>query len=117
MTLDEDESAESGVDFPKSNSTLDDSTNSDIIICMPKIEDILAAMRDNPKGVRFADACKVCDHYFGKPRQSGSSHRIYKTPWPGDPRVNIQNAHGATKAYQIKQILRAIDKLVLHENH
>ena len=68
-------------------------------------------MRLNPKGIRFADLCKVCDHYFGEPRQSGSSHRIYRTPWQGDPRVNIQNSKGKVKAYQVRQALKAIDRL------
>ena len=35
---------------------------------------------------------------------------LYKTPWPGDPRVNIQNAKGKAKPYQIKQVLQAIKK-------
>ena len=51
------------------------------------------------------------DEYFGDARQSGSSHRIYKTPWLGDPRVNIQNKKGKAKPYQVKQVLKAIDKL------
>lgn len=68
-------------------------------------------MRRNPKGVRFADLRKVCDHYFGKPRQSGSSHCVYKTPWRGDPRVNIQSSKGAAKAYQVRQVLAAIEWL------
>jgi len=75
------------------------------------IKDILATMRRNPKGVSFGDLCKVCDHFFGNARQSGSSHRIYKTPWPGDPRVNIQNDKGMAKAYQVKQLLKAIERL------
>ena len=78
---------------------------------MTKIEDTIANMRRNPKGIRFRDLCKVCDSYFGKPRQKGSSHRIYKTPWPGDPRVNIQNHKGIAKAYQVRQVLKAIDRL------
>jgi len=53
----------------------------------------------------------VCDYYFGEARQSGSSHRIYKTPWPGDPRVNIQNSKGKAKAYQVKQVFMAIERL------
>jgi len=61
--------------------------------------------------VSFGDLCKVCDHFFGNARQSGSSHRIYKTPWPGDPRVNIQNDKGMAKAYQVKQLLKAIERL------
>lgn len=78
---------------------------------MPKITDLVDEMKRNPKGVRFQDLCKVCDHYFGEARQSGSSHRVYKTPWQGDPRVNIQNDKGKAKAYQVKQVLKAIERL------
>lgn len=35
---------------------------------------------------------------------------MFKTPWLGDPRVNIQNDHGNAKAYQVRQVLAAIDK-------
>ena len=38
---------------------------------------------------------------------------IFKTPWPGDPRINIQNNKGMAKAYQIKQVLMAIERLEL----
>jgi len=78
---------------------------------MAKIDEILLQMKRNPKGVRFNDLCKVCDHYFGMARQKSSSHRIYKTPWQGDPRINIQNYKGQAKAYQVKQVLLAIQKL------
>jgi len=78
---------------------------------MAKIEDILLQMKRNPKGIRYNDLCKVCDYYFGKVRQTSSSHRIYKTPWKGDPRINIQNYKGTAKAYQVKQVLIAIQKL------
>ncbi len=78
---------------------------------MASINDIVATMRRNPKGVGFNELCKVCNHFFGEARQSGSSHRIYKTPWQGDPRVNIQNDKGMAKAYQVKQVLKAIDRL------
>jgi hypothetical protein len=56
---------------------------------MSKVEETLKDMEANPKNVRFADLVKVCAHYFGKPRNKGTSHHVYKTPWPGDPRVNI----------------------------
>jgi len=78
---------------------------------MARVDEIVAKMRRNPKGIRYRDLCKVCDFYFGEARQAGSSHRIYKTPWPGDPRVNIQNAGGMAKAYQVRQVVRAIDRL------
>jgi len=78
---------------------------------MAKIEDILLQMKRNPKGIRYKDLCRVCDYYFGKARQTSSSHRIYKTPWQGDPRINIQQSKGKAKAYQVKQVLMAIQKL------
>jgi hypothetical protein len=74
-------------------------------------EKILRRMRESPRNVRFADVCKICDRYFGMPRQTGSSHRVYRTPWTGDPRINIQGHKGKTKAYQVKQVLLAIELL------
>lgn len=78
---------------------------------MADIASIVAAMRRAPTNVRFADVIKVCEHYFGPPRQRGSSHVVFKTPWRGDPRVNLQEAKGKAKAYQVRQVLKAIDRL------
>jgi hypothetical protein len=72
------------------------------------VESIVAAMRNNQQNIADNDLHKVCEHYFGKPRQTGSSHAVFKTPWQGDPRVNIQNDKG--KAHQVSQVLKAIDK-------
>jgi hypothetical protein len=80
---------------------------------MSGIEDIIAKMRRNPKDVRFTDLCKVCDRYFGAPRRGGTSHRVYQTTWQGDPRVNIQNKKGKARAYQVRQVLKAIERLEL----
>ena len=68
-------------------------------------------MRREPNNVRFADLTKLCESYFGKPRQTGTSHAIFKTPWVGDPRINIQDDKGKAKAYQVRQVPLAIDKL------
>jgi hypothetical protein len=75
------------------------------------VTDIREKLRSNPVGIRFADLCKLCDHYFGQARKSSGSHRVYGTPWVGDPRVNIQNEKGKAKAYQVKQVLKAIERL------
>jgi hypothetical protein len=75
------------------------------------IDGILKRMKRNPKGVSFKEIAKVCDQYFGEPRQSGTSHRVYKMPWQGDPRVNIQSAKGKAKPYQVRQVLQAIRRL------
>ena len=78
---------------------------------MAQIEKIVAEMRRNPQGIRFRDLCRVCDFFFGTARQKSTSHRVYKTPWQGDPRVNIQNDKGRAKTYQVKQALKAIKRL------
>ncbi len=75
------------------------------------MQKIIGEMRRNPSGIRFAELCRVCDYYFGETRQKRTSHRIYRTPWKGDPRVNIQNTKGKAKAYQVRQVLRAIDRV------
>ncbi|WP_323791024.1 toxin HicA [Nocardioides sp.] len=68
-------------------------------------------MRNAQQNVAYNDLYKVCVHYFGEPRQSGSSHAVFKTSWQGDPRVNIQSSKGKAKAYQVRQVLKAIDKM------
>lgn len=68
-------------------------------------------MQRNARNVRYADLILVCEHYFGLARRSASSHAVFKTPWPGDPRVNVQNDHGKAKEYQVRQVLAAIRKL------
>ena len=78
---------------------------------MSSVKKIIEQLRQEPTNVRFADLRKVCESFFGEPRQNGTSHLIFKTPWPGDPRVNIQDARGKAKHYQVRQVLQAIDKL------
>ncbi|MDD5191046.1 MAG: hypothetical protein PHE50_08405 [Dehalococcoidales bacterium] len=67
-------------------------------------------MRANSQNVRFNDLRKVCETYFGKPRTAGS-HVIFDTKWQGIPNINIQSDNGKAKAYQVRQVLKAIDRL------
>ena len=78
---------------------------------MSSIEALVAAMQRNPRSVRYRDLHRVCVHYFGPPRQRSGSHAVFRTPWAGDPRVNIQNDSGAAKPYQVRQALVAIARL------
>lgn len=82
---------------------------------MTQIKKILAELKNNPQNVNFTDLVKVCTHYFGEPRQQGTSHCVYKMPWGGDPRVNIQSDKGKAKPYQVRQVLDAIEKLAAIE--
>lgn len=78
--------------------------------CVAPVEKIVSAMRSNPQGIAYNDLLKVCEHYFGQPRQRGTSHAVFKMPWAGNPRVNIQNDKGKAKAYQVRQVLAAVDR-------
>lgn len=64
----------------------------------------------NPANVRFLDLLKICQQYFGSPRIAGS-HHIFKTPWPGDPRINLQRDGKMAKPYEVRQVVKAIEKL------
>ena len=80
---------------------------------MTDIESDINALKRNPQGVRFAELSKILDRWFGTPRQKGS-HSIYRTPWRGDPRLNIQNDNGMAKVYQVRQAIRALERLGEH---
>ena len=71
----------------------------------------LRQMADAPQNVRFSDLYRVYEHFFGEPRRKGTSHCVFKTPWLGDPRVNIQNDNGKARAYQVRQVVAAIRRL------
>lgn len=84
---------------------------------MDSIDDDVRELEKRPSNVRFTDLCKICDYYFGEARQKGSSHRIYKTPWQGDPRVNIQEKNGKAKAYQVRQVIKALRRLEIESDN
>jgi hypothetical protein len=73
-------------------------------------------MSDNPTGVRFIELRKICEFFFGKPRLDGSSHYVFKTPWPGNPRINIQDKKGMAQPYQVRQVLKAIELLKVNDD-
>jgi hypothetical protein len=64
----------------------------------------------NPANVSFKDLVSLCNHYFGEPRIRGS-HFIFKTPWKGDPRINLQKSGKMAKPYQLRDVKKAIEKL------
>jgi hypothetical protein len=77
------------------------------------MEDEIEKLESTKKNTRFDYLARVCQEYFGNPRFKGS-HQIYKTPWPGDPRINLQRDEkdkGKAKPYQVKQVIAALRKL------
>ncbi len=77
---------------------------------MEKIAKIIEELSTS-KNIRFNRLVTVCENYFGKARMSGS-HHIFKTPWSGDPRINLQKVKGGiAKNYQIRQVIQALKRL------
>ena len=66
---------------------------------------------EKEKHIRFSQLLKICEQFFGNYRVSGS-HHIFKTPWQGDPRINLQKGKDKNaKPYQVHQVLGALRKL------
>ncbi len=74
------------------------------------IEETIVKLEKEKTNTRFSRLIKICEEFFGSPRVKGS-HHIFKTPWPGDPRLNIQTDKGKAKPYQIGQVIAALTKL------
>ena len=65
---------------------------------------------ENPHNVRFDDLLQICTKHFGEPRIRGS-HHIFKMPWAGDPRLNLQKDGKMAKPYQVKAVKKALERL------
>jgi predicted RNA binding protein YcfA (HicA-like mRNA interferase family) len=79
---------------------------------MSKTEKLLAAVRNNPRGVRFDELVRLVKALgFVLDRQGGSSHAVYvHGTRPEIPFLNLQPAKGGTaKAYQVEQVLDRVD--------
>jgi len=70
----------------------------------------------NPQNTRFEVLLSLCKKYFGSPRISGS-HHIFKMPWKGDPRLNLQKDGAMAKPYQVKQVMAVLEKLEKEEEN
>jgi len=76
---------------------------------MTKQEKQFTSLRNNPKTVRFDDACKIAER-IGFSRQGGKgSHRTYGRI--DEPMLlNFQNRGGYILSYQAKQLLDMVNK-------
>lgn len=76
---------------------------------MTKRDKRIAALRANPKSVRFEDACRIAESLGFKYQGGHGSHRTYGRN--GEPiLLNFQNRAGVIKAYQARQLLDMVVK-------
>jgi hypothetical protein len=73
--------------------------------------ELLAAIRANPRNVRFKDACRAA-RSLGFVHEGGrgwGSHRVFKRK--GEPvQLNFQDRDGYIPPYQARQLARMIEK-------
>ncbi len=70
---------------------------------------LLTTIRNNPKAVRFEDACKAAEHLGFIHKGGKGSHRVFKRK--GEPvQLNFQNRRGYIPPYQARQLITMIEK-------
>jgi hypothetical protein len=74
------------------------------------IDEAIRELEANPRDVRFSRLLHLCVEFFGAYRVKGD-HHIFRTPWPGEPRVNLQPVKGKAKPYQVRQVALALRML------
>ena len=76
---------------------------------MTRREKLLAAIRNNPKDVRFVDACRAAEAIGFVNAGGKGSHTIYARA--GELTIlNFQNRSGRIPPYQARQLIEMLDK-------
>ena len=76
---------------------------------MTKREKLLAGISNNPKAVRFDDACRAAELLGFKHKGGHGSHRAFARP--GEPELlNFQDRNGCIVPYQARQLIRMIER-------
>jgi hypothetical protein len=76
---------------------------------MSQLEKLVAAIRNNPRDVRFDDACKLARRLGFIGMAGSGSHRAFSRP--GEPiGLNFQDRSGKIAPYQARQLIAMIDK-------
>ena len=79
---------------------------------MSRSDKALARAKNNPHNVKWSDLETLCKRYFGNPIRTRGSHVMFQLPWDDDPLLNIQPRGKQAKPEQVKQAVRAIERLL-----
>jgi hypothetical protein len=74
-----------------------------------QLKRLVASIRNNPRDVRFDDACKVAELLGFVSGKSRGSHRAYSRPGERTG-LNFQERGGKIPAYQARQLIEVIDR-------
>lgn len=83
---------------------------------MSRWNKLIASMRASQNNVGYKDLCALVEHMGFVGRRQEGSHVIYRHGTRKDlPLVNLQEAGGKAKPYQVRQVLKLIDEHGLEE--
>ena len=77
-------------------------------------KEIYKELKRNPKNVRFEIVCKAAEIFGFRFRGGKGSHKIYIKKGVREM-LNFQNIKCMAKPYQVKQLLKVIEKYKLME--
>lgn len=72
-------------------------------------------LKTSPKKVRFERLCKIAEAFGFRLRGGKGSHRIYVRDGV-DEILNFQDVEGKAKPYQVRQLIKIIEKYGLLED-
>lgn len=71
-------------------------------------------LENNPKNIRFEKICRIAEAFGFQFKGGKGSHRIYLRKYINEM-LNFQNVSGKAKPYQVRQLIKIIDKYNLTE--
>ena len=75
---------------------------------------LLEDLKNNPKNIRFEKLCRIAEAFGFQFKGGKGSHRIYLRKDINEM-LNFQNVSGKAKPYQVRQLIKIIDKYNLTE--
>jgi len=75
----------------------------------------LEKLKANPSGIRFKELCQIAESFGFESRKGKGSHRVYFKDGVIEL-LNFQNESGWAKAYQVRQLIKVIEKYNLQED-
>ena len=76
---------------------------------MPSLEKLKRQLRNNPKGIRFADLVRVLRDLGFEEAHSRGSHHIFRRP--GEPGLLIVKPHGGRKFCSVADAHKVVELL------
>jgi len=72
-------------------------------------EKLYNKLKENPRNIRFNKLCQTAEAFGFEFKGGKGSHRIYMKKGINEM-LNFQSVHGKAKPYQVRQLIKVIEK-------